>query len=137
MLVKNAVALEQAEKIRTLIVDKTGTLTEGKPVVTDVLPAAGFSERDLVAVGGQPRIRLGASAGARGARACEAAWTSQLAPMRDFRSVTGKGVQAVLDVPALGGEQTLLLGAPAFLDGIRLRRRRRSGSRRWSSRARP
>ncbi len=38
-----------------------------------------------------------------------------LTPVRDFRSVTGKGVQAVLDVPALGGEQTLLLGAPDFL----------------------
>src|ERR1700690_1294758 len=49
VLVKNAVALEQAEKIRTLVVDKTGTLTEGKPVVTDVIPAAGCSAADLVA----------------------------------------------------------------------------------------
>jgi len=38
-----------------------------------------------------------------------------LIPMRDFLSVTGKGIQAVLDIPALGGEQTLVLGAPAFL----------------------
>ena len=40
VLVKNAVALEQAEKIRTLIVDKTGTLTEGKPKVVAVVAAA-------------------------------------------------------------------------------------------------
>ncbi len=38
-----------------------------------------------------------------------------LTPVRDFHSVTGKGVQAVLEVPALGAEQTLLLGAPDFL----------------------
>ncbi len=50
VLVKNAVALEQAEKIRTLIVDKTGTLTEGKPVVTDVLPADGVADTELVTV---------------------------------------------------------------------------------------
>src|SRR5450756_679024 len=48
VLVKNAVALERAEKIRTLIVDKTGTLTEGKPVVTDVVAADGFTEHDLI-----------------------------------------------------------------------------------------
>jgi Cu+-exporting ATPase len=114
VLVKNAVALEQAEKIRTLIVDKTGTLTEGKPVVTDVVPAAGFSARDLVAAA--------ASLESGSAHPLAHAVLEQakelhlaLAPLRDFRSVTGMGVQAVLAVPALGGEQTLLLGAPAFL----------------------
>ena len=47
VLVKNAVALEQAEKIRTLIVDKTGTLTEGKPVVTDVVAAQRILRRAI------------------------------------------------------------------------------------------
>ena len=114
VLVKNAVALERAEKIRTLIVDKTGTLTEGKPVVTDVVPAAGFSARDLVAAAAS--LESGSAhplAQAVLEHAKQLAVT--LSPVRDFRSVTGKGVQAVLDVPALGGEQTLLLGAPAFL----------------------
>ena len=39
VLVKNAAALEHAEKIQILIVDKTGTLTEGKPSITDIVPA--------------------------------------------------------------------------------------------------
>ena len=114
VLVKNAVALEQAEKIRTLIVDKTGTLTEGRPVVTDVVAAAGCTERDLVA----------AAAGLESGSAHPLAhavleYAKQLglapAPVRGFQSLTGKGVQGTLDLPALGGEQTLLLGAPAFL----------------------
>ena len=50
MLVKNAEALELAEKIRVLAVDKTGTLTEGTPAVSDVVPAAGWSRERLLAV---------------------------------------------------------------------------------------
>jgi len=114
VLVKNAVALEQAEKIRTLIVDKTGTLTEGKPVVTDVLAADGFTERDLVAAAAS--LEAG-SAHPLAHAVLEHAKQQAIAtvPVRDFLSVTGQGVQAVLYVPALGGEQTLLLGAPAYL----------------------
>jgi Cu+-exporting ATPase len=114
VLVKNAVALERAEKIRTLIVDKTGTLTEGKPVVTDVVPAAGFSTADLVAAAAS--LESG-SAHPLAHAVLEYARQQSIAaaPIRDFHSVTGKGVQAVLDLPALGAEQTLLLGAPDFL----------------------
>ena len=114
VLVKNAVALEQAEKIRTLIVDKTGTLTEGKPVVTDVLPAAGFSAHELVAAAAS--LESGSTHPLAHAVVEHAKQLAvALSPVRDFHSVTGKGVQAVLDFPALGGEQTLLLGAPDFL----------------------
>jgi Cu+-exporting ATPase len=48
VLIKSAEALERLEKVDTLVVDKTGTLTEGKPRVTAVLPAQGFSEDDLL-----------------------------------------------------------------------------------------
>jgi Cu+-exporting ATPase len=50
ILVREAAALERAEKIAILVVDKTGTLTEGKPVVTDVVPAVGMTERELIAL---------------------------------------------------------------------------------------
>ncbi|TSA15908.1 MAG: heavy metal translocating P-type ATPase, partial [Betaproteobacteria bacterium] len=114
VLVKNAVALERAEKIRTLIVDKTGTLTEGKPVVTDVVAAERFSERDLVAAAAG--LESG-SAHPLAHAVLEYAKQQGIAatPLREFQSVTGKGVQALLEVPALGGERKLLLGAPAFL----------------------
>jgi Cu+-exporting ATPase len=48
VLIKNAEALETLEKVNTLVVDKTGTLTEGKPRVAAVKPVAGFSEDDLL-----------------------------------------------------------------------------------------
>ena len=48
VLIKNAEALEHMEKVDTLVVDKTGTLTEGKPAVTAVMPAAGFSEAEIL-----------------------------------------------------------------------------------------
>jgi len=50
LLVKNAEALERLEKVDTLVVDKTGTLTEGKPKVTHLLPATGFDEHTLLGV---------------------------------------------------------------------------------------
>ncbi|MFA6972141.1 MAG: heavy metal translocating P-type ATPase [Gallionella sp.] len=50
ILVKDAQALERAHKLSVLIVDKTGTLTEGNPVVTDVLPAAGIADTELLQV---------------------------------------------------------------------------------------
>ncbi len=48
VLIKNAEALERMEKVDTLVVDKTGTLTEGKPAVTAVVAAEGFSEAELL-----------------------------------------------------------------------------------------
>ncbi len=114
VLVKNAVALERAEKISTLLVDKTGTLTEGKPVVTDVVVTGELSEADFIAVAAS--LESG-SAHPLAHAVLEYAKKSSapLTALREFHSVTGKGVQAVLDLPALGGEQQLFLGAPAFL----------------------
>ena len=48
VLIKNAEALEHMEKVDTLVVDKTGTLTEGKPAVTVIVPAIGFTESDVL-----------------------------------------------------------------------------------------
>ncbi|MBK7472322.1 MAG: copper-translocating P-type ATPase [Betaproteobacteria bacterium] len=114
VLVKNAVALEQAEKIRTLVVDKTGTLTEGKPVVTDVVAAAGFTADDVLTVAASLEA---ASAHPLAHAVLEQAQQQKLAllPLREFRSVTGRGVEAVIAVPALGGEHMMRLGAPVFL----------------------
>ena len=48
VLIKDAAALERLERVTTVVVDKTGTLTEGKPSLQRVLPAAGFGERDVL-----------------------------------------------------------------------------------------
>jgi len=50
VLIKNAEALEHMEKVDTLVVDKTGTLTEGKPAVTRIIAADGFEERELLRI---------------------------------------------------------------------------------------
>ena len=48
VLIRNAEALEQLEKVDTIVVDKTGTLTEGRPRLTEVTPAAPFSDQDVL-----------------------------------------------------------------------------------------
>jgi Cu+-exporting ATPase len=114
VLVKNAVALEQAERIRTLVVDKTGTLTEGRPVVTDVLPAGGFTEQALITVAAS--LESGSAHPLAHAIVTYAKEREvKTTPIHDFASVTGKGIEAVLDVPAVGPEQKVVLGAPSYL----------------------
>ena len=66
VLIKNAEALERMEKVDTLVVDKTGTLTEGKPTVVAVVPARGLRRRRRCC--GSPPARAGERASARRAR---------------------------------------------------------------------
>jgi len=91
ILIKDAAALETFEKVDTLVVDKTGTLTEGKPQVVSVVAVEGFSEADVLRLGAS--VERGsehplAAAIVAGAEARGVA----LAPVEGFRSVTGKGV---------------------------------------------
>lgn len=93
VLVRNAEALEVMEKVDTLVVDKTGTLTEGKPKLTSVVPAAEIDETTL--------LRLAASLEQASEHPLAAAILQgakeknvQLAKVEDFRSVTGKGASA-------------------------------------------
>ncbi|MCG3111809.1 MAG: heavy metal translocating P-type ATPase [Candidatus Manganitrophus sp. SB1] len=96
VLFKNAEALEVLEKVDTLVCDKTGTLTEGRPRLMAVFPEKGWDEADL--------LRLAASL-ERGsehplASAIVAGATEKglpLAEAKDFRSITGKGVVAAID----------------------------------------
>jgi len=96
VLIKNAEALERLEKVDTLIVDKTGTLTEGKPHVTAVLPGEGLSERDL--------LRLTAALEQASEHPLASAITAAarerqigLPSVDAFDSVTGKGVVGVVE----------------------------------------
>ncbi|HYV06714.1 MAG TPA: heavy metal translocating P-type ATPase, partial [Blastocatellia bacterium] len=96
VLIKNAEALEVFEKIDTLIVDKTGTLTEGKPRLTSIELVAGTSESDLLHLAAS--IERGSEhplAAAIVAGAIERNIT--ISDAADFQSITGKGVVGTVD----------------------------------------
>ncbi len=95
VLIRNAEALERMEKIDTLVVDKTGTLTEGKPKLTAVIPAADFAEERVLQLAAS--LERGSEhplAGAilQGARDRGIA----VLAVENFNAVTGKGVEATL-----------------------------------------
>jgi len=91
VLIKSAEALERMEKIDTLVVDKTGTLTEGKPKVTAVVTAPGGSEQDLLALAASLERSSEHPLAAAIVAAAKTA-SSPIQELSDFASVTGKGV---------------------------------------------
>jgi Cu+-exporting ATPase len=108
VLIKNAEALERLEKVDTLVVDKTGTLTEGKPTVTRVVPSPGWSEADV--------LRLAAAVERASehplAQAIVAAATDRridVPPVTDFDAPAGRGVTGRAD------GHDVILGSGDFL----------------------
>jgi P-type Cu+ transporter len=115
VLIKSAASLERMEKVDTLVVDKTGTLTEGKPKVTSVVPAPGLTESDL--------LRLAASLERSSEHPLAAAVLAAAKEKNitveeptDFGAVTGKGVTG-----KVGGRSVSLGNAKLMIDqGIEL-----------------
>lgn len=108
VLVRNAEALEMLEKVDTLVVDKTGTLTEGKPRVITVLPLPGSSEEDLLRLAAS--VEQGSEHPLAAAIVAEAhARGLRLSKPTDFKSVTGKGVTGTVD------DHRVVVGTGAFL----------------------
>jgi Cu+-exporting ATPase len=113
VLVKNAEALERLEKVTTLVVDKTGTLTEGKPKLMNVLPTGGFDAKEF--------LRLAASLEQNSEHPLAAAIVQGakdqaivLDAVKDFRSVTAGGVAG-----AITG-RTVMVGKPDFLRSAKI-----------------
>jgi Cu+-exporting ATPase len=96
VLIRNAEAIETMEKINTVVVDKTGTLTEGKPRLTQVLPTNGTSENDLLVAAAsveQNSEHPLAAAIVHGSKERGV----KLQAVQDFNSVTGGGVVGKVD----------------------------------------
>ncbi len=111
ILIKSATALETAHKVDTVILDKTGTVTEGKPVVTDVLPAAAD-------VGAEALLRTAAAleqlsehplAQAIVSAAKEQNLTLPIAA--DYRQIPGQGITAIIDGVLCGAGNDKLMAA--------------------------
>ncbi|WP_316159331.1 MULTISPECIES: heavy metal translocating P-type ATPase [unclassified Bradyrhizobium] len=130
VLIKSAEALERMEKVDTLVVDKTGTLTEGKPRVTSIVTAQGFDEADA--------LRLAASV----ERASEhplaeaivrhaAERNIKLADVKNFDAPTGKGARGEVDGKAIVlGNATYLASLGIITDtlGVESKRLREEGA---------
>ena len=113
VLIKKAEAIELMEKVGTLVIDKTGTITEGKPAVTKVLPNGSISEEELLAlaaaVESQSEHPL-AAAILQGAKSRNLA----IDAVKEFESVTGGGVSGRVD------GRRVLAGKWQFLRGARV-----------------
>ncbi len=96
ILIKSGTALEMAHQVDAVVLDKTGTLTQGQPQVTDVLPLTGWTPDQLLALAAAAEVNsehpLGQAIVA-GARERELA----LPEVTDFQSLTGSGIQVRLD----------------------------------------
>jgi Cu+-exporting ATPase len=113
VLFKNAEAIEMLRKIDTLVVDKTGTLTEGKPKLVSITPAADWKEDEL--------LRLAASLERASEHPLAAAIVSgaqergiQLSKVDEFESLTGRGVRGEID------GRSVALGNRALLDELKI-----------------
>jgi P-type Cu+ transporter len=111
VLIKNAEALERMEKVDTLVVDKTGTLTEGKPKVTAIITAAGFEETEV--------LRLAASVERASEHPLADAivrhakeHNSKLSDVSGFDAPTGKGARGMVD------GKTIVLGNAVYLASL-------------------
>jgi Cu+-exporting ATPase len=108
VLIRNAEAMEIMEKVTTIVVDKTGTLTEGKPRLTQIIPANGASEDDLLLLAAsveQNSEHPLAAALVQGANERHV----KLSVVLDFHSITGGGVVGKI------GEREIAVGKLKFL----------------------
>ncbi len=108
ILFKNSEALERAHKLSAIVLDKTGTITEGKPSVTDIIPVNGFDETQLLTF---------AAVAERGSehplgraivdKARELGCV--LSELGEFEAISGKGIRATVD------DKVVLVGSPKFI----------------------
>ena len=113
ILIKDAEALERLEKVDTLVVDKTGTLTEGKPQVQIVVAAPGFGDADVVALAAS----LERNSEHPLAQAIVSRADAENLPryeIREFDAVTGKGVRGTRD------GQSILLGNARLMEDAKI-----------------
>lgn len=113
VLIKNAQALEKMEKINTIVLDKTGTLTEGRPALTGIFPVNSFSEEDVLlfaaSLENHSEHPLGLSI-VNEAKKQE----MTLETIKDFTALTGKGVTGKM------GSKQLLMGSDRLMEEHRI-----------------
>jgi Cu+-exporting ATPase len=114
VLIKNAESLETLEKVDTIVMDKTGTLTEGHPRVVRIMPAPGFDEKTLLRLAAAVERRSEHPLGTAIVRAAHDQ-NQEIPPVENFVSATGGGV-----VGHVGGKE-VLVGSAEFVTGKAVR----------------
>ena len=116
ILFKNAASLEEAGKVRIVALDKTGTITSGEPRVTDIIPAPGYGEDEL--------LRLAAALEQKSEHPLARAVLRETgerkiaaAEVSDFRALPGNGLAATLDGSALLGGNYNFISRQATVSG--------------------
>ncbi len=122
ILIRNGEALQQAGKLTTIVLDKTGTVTEGRPAVTALLPAPGWDESKLLTVAasietGSEHPLAEAIVSAAKARQLETS------PASDFQAITGHGVSATVE------GKKVLFGNARLMDAAQNRSWKSGGAR--------
>ncbi|MBI5474024.1 MAG: copper-translocating P-type ATPase [Ignavibacteriae bacterium] len=119
ILIRKVESLERASKVQTIILDKTGTITEGKPAVTDVRVFNGFKEEEVLHAAASLERRSEHPLG-RAIVDYASRRNVQLSELDAFQSLTGFGIAGVVDgMPALIGNIGLLEEYAVHLDGER------------------
>ena len=117
VLVRRAEALETAHRVDTVVLDKTGTLTTGKPVVTDLAPV-GIGEHDLLLLAASAERGSEHPLGQAIVKEAERRGLA-LEAMTDFRNIPGKGVEATINGAAIRlGNRALMEDLGVELDGL-------------------
>ena len=118
ILIKSAEALETLHTVRTVVVDKTGTLTQGKPAVTDCIPAEGVTEEELLCVAAS--LEKPSEHPLAEAILTEAEKRNiPLASIQDFQALSGRGVRGTLHgASVLAGNRAMLEEAGISLESF-------------------
>jgi P-type Cu+ transporter len=121
ILIRSADTLERAHKINAVLLDKTGTLTQGKPAVTDIIPSPGYTKDEI--------LRLAASAEKNSEHALAEAIVKaavekelELSPASEFNAMPGLGIEAVVEgKKILLGNLKLIQERKLILDGLEVK----------------
>lgn len=103
VLIKSGVALETTHQVETIVFDKTGTITEGQPIVTDLVTAEGFSESEILLLAASAEVGSEHPLGEAIVRKATEENT-ELLPIDSFNAIPGHGIEVMI------GNQHLFLG---------------------------
>jgi len=108
ILIRNGEALQQAGKVTTVVLDKTGTITQGQPAVTALIPASGVSEQELLRVAASLETGSEHPLAAAIIQAAQAQQLNML-PVTEFTAVSGQGVRGRIE------QDSVYLGNAGFM----------------------